>query len=83
MKNCKKCIHLAVCAFRDPTEDEITCASFDDGTQHKKAVYGEWILVGRTNNRASILQCSNCGRVRRGHGRSKFCPDCGAEMLRR
>ena len=42
--------------------------------------HGEWIVVGRTKSRSAILKCSNCGRIRKGHGKSAFCPDCGAKM---
>ena len=42
--------------------------------------HGEWIVVGRTKGMSAILKCSYCGRVRKGHGRSNYCPDCGAKM---
>lgn len=42
--------------------------------------HGEWIVVGRTKGMSAILKCSYCGRVRKGHGRSNHCPDCGAKM---
>ena len=42
--------------------------------------HGEWIVVGRTKGGSAILKCSHCGRVRKGHGKSAFCCDCGAKM---
>lgn len=42
--------------------------------------HGYWIVVGRTEHRKSILKCSHCGRVRKNHGKSSFCCDCGAKM---
>ena len=42
--------------------------------------HGEWIVVGRTEHEKAILKCSHCGRVRKNHGRSIFCGDCGAKM---
>ena len=41
---------------------------------------GRWELIGKTENGANILQCSNCKRIRRGSVKSAFCRDCGADM---
>ena len=49
-------------------------------TDVEEVKHGEWIVVGRTKSRSAILKCSNCERVRKGHGKSTFCPDCGAKM---
>lgn len=43
---------------------------------------GRWEVIGKTENGANILQCSNCKRIRRGSVKSAFCRDCGAEMER-
>ena len=43
---------------------------------------GQWEVIGKTENGANILQCSNCKRIRRGSVKSAFCRDCGAEMER-
>lgn len=41
---------------------------------------GRWEVIGKTENGANILQCSNCKRIRRGSVKSAFCRDCGADM---
>lgn len=41
---------------------------------------GQWEVIGKTENGANILQCSNCKRIRRGSVKSAFCRDCGADM---
>ena len=46
----------------------------------KEVKYGKWIVIGRTEHGKSILKCSNCERIRKNHGRSSFCCDCGADM---
>ena len=38
----------------------------------RENVYGEW-----TNNTNGTFECSCCGWK---HSRSKFCPNCGADM---
>ncbi len=42
--------------------------------------HGAWEIVGRTKSNSAILKCSCCQRVRKGHGKSSYCPDCGAKM---
>jgi hypothetical protein len=42
--------------------------------------HGHWIKVGKTEGRANILQCSVCGKVRRGIAKTPYCKDCGAKM---
>lgn len=42
--------------------------------------HGAWEIVGRTKSNSAILKCSCCRRVRKGHGKSSCCPDCGAKM---
>lgn len=42
--------------------------------------HGKWIKVGTTESRANILQCSVCGKVRRGIAKTAYCKDCGAKM---
>lgn len=45
-----------------------------------EVVHGKWKVVGRTKSNSAILKCSCCERVRRAHGKSNYCPDCGAKM---
>jgi hypothetical protein len=42
--------------------------------------HGIWILVGKTEHGSNILKCSDCGRERKGSGRSSYCRDCGCKM---
>jgi hypothetical protein len=42
--------------------------------------HGYWITVGKTDRGAPILQCSWCGRVRKGVNKTIYCRDCGAKM---
>lgn len=44
--------------------------------------YGYWIVVGRTEGRSNILQCSACKKIRRGVAKTAYCKDCGAKMDR-
>ena len=49
-------------------------------TDVAEVVHGKWKVVGRTKSNSAILKCSCCERVRRAHGKSNYCPDCGAKM---
>ncbi len=40
----------------------------------------QWIVVGKTSGGSNILQCPKCKRIRKGRGKSPFCPDCGASL---
>lgn len=42
--------------------------------------HGHWVKVGKTKGGSNILQCSVCGNVRKGVGKSTYCRDCGAKM---
>lgn len=42
--------------------------------------HGKWLVIGKTKGRSNILQCSACGKVRKGVGKSAYCRDCGAKM---
>ena len=42
--------------------------------------HGEWLVIGKTKGYSNILQCSVCGKVRNGVGKSAYCRDCGAKM---
>lgn len=45
-----------------------------------EVIHGKWKVVGWTKSNSAILKCSYCERVRRAHGKSNYCPDCGAKM---
>lgn len=49
-------------------------------TDAAEVAHGKWKVVGRTKSNSAILKCSCCERVRRAHGKSNYCPDCGAKM---
>lgn len=42
--------------------------------------HGYWIDMGKSEKGSSIIQCSVCGKTRKGTGKSKYCRDCGAKM---
>lgn len=46
----------------------------------EKVRHGYWIDHGKTDKGSSIIQCSYCGKERKGAGKSKYCRDCGAKM---
>ena len=64
---------------RDLTE-AIIIVQIQPTADVKEVKYGKWIVIGRTEHGKSILKCSNCERIRKNHGRSSFCCDCGADM---
>lgn len=41
---------------------------------------GSWITVGKTKHGSIIRKCSACGVEKAGRVKSKYCPDCGAEI---
>lgn len=42
--------------------------------------HGHWITVGKTPYGSIIRKCSCCGVEKIGKAKSKYCPDCGAEL---
>ena len=68
------------CGYSDcltAVQDVISDIPAADATE---VVHSKWEVVGRTKSNSAILKCSCCGRVRRGHEKSNYCPDCGAKM---
>lgn len=41
---------------------------------------GHWITIGKTPYGSIIRKCSCCGIEKIGKAKSKYCPDCGAEL---
>ena len=52
-----------------------------EGADAQYNKYGEWILLGHSLAGSPILQCSYCGRARKGAGRSRYCRDCGSQNM--
>lgn len=80
----------AMLATRENTEEETKCLErfieasnmAIEALSQPERPKGQWEVIGKTENGANILQCSNCKRIRRGSVKSAFCRDCGAEMER-
>lgn len=75
--NCKKCIHKDVCMFRNPTEDEKTCACFKDELDVVEAKRGEWSIAIGYDIRKKV-KCSVCELMN--YEPTAHCPHCGAQM---
>jgi hypothetical protein len=46
----------------------------------EKVRHGYWIDGGKTEKGSRIIQCSYCGKERKGTSKSAYCRDCGAKM---
>jgi len=73
--------HLAYGGKQDVTmESDIEALSVAIEALSTERPKGRWEVIGKTENGANILQCSNCKRIRRGSVKSAFCRDCGCDM---
>lgn len=75
--------HTPVSCSADFFEGQMDCVSQLKSLPAADVVevkHGEWIKVGKTESGANILQCSVCGKVRRGIAKTAYCKDCGAKM---
>ncbi len=82
MATCKDCVHIDVCTFRNPAEDEITCAEFKNKADYAEVKHGYWFEVD-SDVGWSVDGCSVCGEQHcfyEEENKANYCPHCGAKM---
>ena len=74
--NCKNCLHVHVCAFRNLSEDEKICSQFINKADVVEVRHGDWETSDTILGRCCV--CSVCGSCPTMEYR--YCPYCGAKM---
>lgn len=77
---CKNCIHNEVCTnplWRLTICEYGECEHFRDISDYRKQVEGEWETFPSIGNK---YRCSLCKE--KSEKRHKYCPNCGARMMR-